>query len=52
MSVRDFMRGGYKNVTEPTVITKHGRAIGTWLPFGVAYFFTESKVGTGKTSSR
>lgn len=32
MSVRDFLRGGYKRIEEPTVITKHKRPVGMWLP--------------------
>lgn len=33
MSVRDFLRGGYRNITEPTVIANHGRPIFTVMPF-------------------
>jgi hypothetical protein len=35
MSVRDFLRGGYKDLKEPTVVANHGRAIFTVIP--VAY---------------
>lgn len=33
MHIREFLRGGYKNITEPTIITKHGRPVATWQPF-------------------
>lgn len=32
MHIRDFLRGGYKNITEPTTITKHGRLTAVWIP--------------------
>ncbi len=32
MSVRDFLRGGYQDLTEMTLITNHGRPVGTWMP--------------------
>lgn len=33
MHIRDFLRGGYKDITEPTLITKHDRPIATWRPW-------------------
>lgn len=32
MQVREFLRGGYKTLTEMTVITHHGDPIATWMP--------------------
>lgn len=32
MSVRDFMRGGYRDITEPTVVANHGRPVFTVFP--------------------
>lgn len=32
MSVRDFMRGGYRDLTEPTVVSNHGRPVFTVFP--------------------
>ncbi len=32
MKIRDFLRGGYKDITELTVITHHGAPIATWMP--------------------
>lgn len=32
MTIREFLRGGYKDVTEMTLITNHGRPMGTWMP--------------------
>ena len=32
MPVRIFLRGGYKDLTELTLITHHGRPIATWMP--------------------
>lgn len=37
MHMRDFLRGGYKDITEPTQITKHGRQVATWVPFGYSW---------------
>ena len=50
MHVRDFLRGGYKEIKEPTVITRHGRVIATWLPSWVGYMLVETKVGAGETT--
>lgn len=30
--MRDFLRGGYKTLTEPTVISNHGRPVFTVFP--------------------
>lgn len=32
MSIREFLRGGYRGINEMTVITNHGRPVGTWMP--------------------
>ena len=32
MTVRDFLRGGYKTLTEPTLISKHGVPYFTVFP--------------------
>lgn len=32
MSVREFLRGGYKTITEPTVVANHGRPAFTVFP--------------------
>lgn len=32
MTVRDFLRGGYKKLREPTLISKHGVPIFTVFP--------------------
>jgi hypothetical protein len=55
MPVRDFMRGGYKLILEPTVVTKHGRPVFTVLPPFQSYMLVDTKIGKGettKTSSR
>lgn len=59
MHVRDFLRGGYQKIDEPTLITKHGREIGTWIPpiQSFAYFrYLREKNGKpeeiAKSSSR
>ena len=36
MSVRDFMRGGYRDLTEPTVVANHGRPVFTVFPHNQA----------------
>lgn len=33
--IRDFLRGGYQQITEETIVTKHGRPIGRWVPMGI-----------------
>jgi hypothetical protein len=50
MHVRDFLRGAYKTIVEATVITRHGRPLGTWFPWG-ADWPTKSE-GESKNSSR
>ena len=32
MPMRVFLRGGYKDIKELTVITNHGRPVATWMP--------------------
>ena len=32
MTMRQFLRGGYREATEMTLITNHGRPYGTWMP--------------------
>jgi len=32
MPVREFLRGGYREITEPTVISNHGRPVFTVFP--------------------
>lgn len=33
MPVREFLRGGYKDITETTVVSNHGRPVFTVLPY-------------------
>ena len=48
MKIRDFLRGGYKDITEMTVITHHGAPLATWMPqkalepreYGINYSLT------------
>jgi hypothetical protein len=51
IQIRDFLRGEYKNIKEVTVVTKHGRPVGTWVPFGSDW---KAKIlgSEGKSSSR
>lgn len=37
MTLRQFFRGGYKTVSEPTVLTRHGVAAFTVFPFRQKY---------------
>jgi hypothetical protein len=30
--MREFLRGGYKHITELTLITNHGNPVATWMP--------------------
>jgi hypothetical protein len=32
MPIREFLRGGYQRITEPTVVSSHGRPIFTVMP--------------------
>jgi hypothetical protein len=32
MAVREFVRGGYRTITEPTLVSSHGRLLFTVLP--------------------
>jgi antitoxin (DNA-binding transcriptional repressor) of toxin-antitoxin stability system len=32
MQMREFLRGGYKNIKEMTLITNHGNPVATWMP--------------------
>ncbi len=34
MAVREFLRGGYRTITEPTIVSSHGRLLFTVLPHG------------------
>lgn len=33
MPIREFLRGGYKTIDGPTVVSNHGRPIFTVLPY-------------------
>ena len=33
MSAREFLRGGYRNLTDVTVVSNHGRPIFTVFPY-------------------
>ncbi len=48
MPVRDFMRGGYKRITEATIVTKHGRPMFTVLPPYVNFTLTSRDSTTTK----
>lgn len=32
MPMREFLRGGYRDLKELTLITNHGRPVATWMP--------------------
>ena len=32
MQMRTFLRGGYKDLKEMTLITNHGNPVATWMP--------------------
>lgn len=32
MQMRAFLRGGYKQIDEMTLITNHGNPVATWMP--------------------
>lgn len=32
MAIREFLRGGYQDLDELTLITNHGRPLATWMP--------------------
>lgn len=32
MAIREFLRGGYQELDEMTLITNHGRPLATWMP--------------------
>lgn len=32
ITLREFLRKGYKNSIEPTQVTYHSRVLGTWIP--------------------
>lgn len=32
MQMREFLRGGYKDINEMTLITNHGNPVATWMP--------------------
>lgn len=32
IGIREFLRGGYKDLDELTLITNHGRPMATWMP--------------------
>jgi hypothetical protein len=33
MQMREFLRGGYKDIKELTLITNHSRPVATWNPY-------------------
>ena len=43
MPMREFLRGGYKDLTETTVVSNHGRPVFTVFPYGTL----ERRVGFG-----
>lgn len=34
MGVREFLRGGYRTITEPTLVSRHSRTLFTVMPHG------------------
>lgn len=52
MHIRDFLRGGYKDIKEPTQITKHGRAVATWMPYGQEWTVTAQVKNLGRQPAR
>lgn len=36
MGVREFLRGGYRKIAEPTLVSSHSRVLFTVLPHGLA----------------
>ena len=32
IGIREFLRGGYRDLDELTLITHHGRPMATWMP--------------------
>ena len=37
MGVREFLRGGYRSITEPTVVSNHQRPLFVVMPFTKSY---------------
>jgi antitoxin (DNA-binding transcriptional repressor) of toxin-antitoxin stability system len=52
MQMREFLRGGYKNITELTLITNHGKPVATWMPqtHGKKREFTDMRAVSSVTS--
>lgn len=42
IGVREFLRGAYKDLTEPTLIMSHSRPLGIWSPSEDNYSFSVS----------
>lgn len=43
MPLREFLRGGYQRVYEPTVVTKHGYPLFSVFPGPASKSFTDDK---------
>lgn len=48
MPMREFLRGGYRGIKEMTVVTNHGRPVGTWVPQAATREQGVDKDKTGK----
>lgn len=40
IGVRDFLRGGYKELDEPVVVMSHSKPLGVWTPSHEEYHFS------------
>lgn len=46
IGVREFLRGAYKDLDEPTVIMSHSRPLGVWTPSNDQLYSFESRGDT------
>lgn len=46
ISVRDFLRGGYRTISEPVIVMNHSTPIGVWDPTKVTLTATTYLYGT------
>jgi hypothetical protein len=46
MNVREFLRGEYRHLSEPTLVMSYSRPVGIWQPVDTSYSFNVVEWGS------
>lgn len=51
IGVRDFLKGGYKDSTEPLLVMSHSKPVGIWRPTSEIPHFVSAWAGSDTATS-